>query len=416
MERRMQRHTLLILGGGFGGVRVAQRIGRALARNPQATHYDLALVTQQDHHLFTPNLYELAVAPTLRAQRRALMHVTALPYDELFRNLPVRLIHDTVTGIDTATRTVSLSTQPTEQYDTLVIALGSVVSYFDIPGLSLHALPFKTAADAERISIRLIDCLARSAPPRIVIAGAGPAGVELAARMQESVRLHADAVAVTLLEGNADILHHFPPTARTYVRRSLQRRGVRIVTGSRINRVDARTLILDDGREFGYDLLVWTGGVTVSPLMQRLPIQRDGGRAMVAPTMTCMPLHDDLHISSSVYAIGDAVCVYLPSGAAVPWQARPALDQADVVAHNIIERIRTTTTPTHRPHMAHYRPYAYPYIIPVGRRRALANVFGITIWGLPAWILKEVVELAYFMSILPIRRAFRRWSCALRWQ
>lgn len=409
----MEQKPVVVLGAGFGGLRTALSLERGLRRAGLAHHYRVVLVDQNRYHTYTPLLSDVATILEDTFQERKDM--AAFDVTEALRGTDIVFIQDRVTDIDAKTRMVAFLHHEPVLYSTLVGALGCVTNYFAIPGLEEHALPFKTLSDAQTLAMRLHTYAADNAQVRVVIGGAGATGIALAGSLSSlhtklRKRFPRFSMALTVIEGQPSILPGFLPDVIRRTAPILEKRGVRFVTGRHITRAESDVVVLEDSSTIPYDIFIWTGGVKVSPLIEQLSIELDHGRAAVDGTMTCLPATPNLALEASVYAIGDLVCFHDPrTGGSVPWVARAALDQARVVSHNIVERLKAQHVPGYIPHLRTYRPRTYPFIIPLGENHAVAHIGDTTFSGSSVRFLKWFVELSYMLSLLPFWHGVRMW-------
>jgi NADH dehydrogenase len=398
----MEKQLVVVLGAGFGGLRAALQLDRGLRTHKLNAEYEVVLVDQNQYHTYTPLLTETATAiDESPAEQRA---DAAVELTVALRGTGIRFLCDRVTDIDPVKRAVALGSGQQFSYAVLLMALGGEVNYFDIPGLADNAIPLKTLADAHYIAGKLKALLASSAASRIVIGGGGPTGVELAGA------LSAHSLQITLIEAQPSILPGFLSGVIARVAMLLEKDGVQILTGKRITAASAASIALEGNLTIPSDLFIWTGGVKASSLVNRLAIKIDHGRAAVDGSLLCLPPTDDFTASKDIYAIGDAVCFHDPrTGASMPWVARAALDQADIAAYNILERVRAIHVPGYIPRPRTYMPRLYPYVIPVGRHQAVAHLGSLTITGEIARVVKWLVELHYLAAVLPFGKALHMW-------
>jgi len=409
----MEQQSLVVLGAGFGGLRAALSLERSLRRARLSQRYRVVLVDRQKYHTYTPLLTETATAfeETFRGRKEA----AAVGIEEILRGTRILFINDSVTDVDPSKRMVAFLHHAPIVYATVVVALGGETNYFDIPGIEENAMPLKTFADSQLFAMRLHACVNEGKGMRVVVGGGGPTGVELAGGLaafgwQVRKTVPHFKTDITLIEGQPSILPGFLPKVISRTSAMLQRQGVALATGSRITRADASTIRLENGTAIPYDVLAWTGGVQASKIATQLSAQIDHGRLAVDSGMACLSETPTLTLEQYVYAIGDIVCFHDPrTGATVPWIARAALEQADVVGRNVVERLKAQHLPGYIPHLRNYLPRTYPYIIPVGRRDAIAHIGNFTLGGEPARLLKWFVELNYLTKILPLGRALRMW-------
>lgn len=428
MEFPEYKKNIVVLGGGFGGLQAALRLGKFIRRAGLGGKYSVVLVDKHPRHVFTPLLYEVATTSETSATARELEPLVAYPLKTLLEGSGAEFRLDEVLHLDIAEGVAHLKNGKL-RYEYCVIALGGETNYYNIPGLEAHGLPLKTFEDALAIREHLGPRVGEGKGlTRVVIGGAGSTGVELAAEIREwagrdcnarpvrgregSQRIPAsNGVHVTLIEGAPRILSTLAPQVQEKTEQRLKKLGVQIINEERIVRVDIRDIHLESGEKIPYDAFIWTGGVKAVPLTERLPMKREGrGRIEIHEAMECIPESPDLRVAGNIYAVGDIACLYDPdTKQASPWMARPAMMGARCAAKNIMERIKfaegmSRTVKTHT-----YRVPDYPYIVPVGGKYAVAKIGPFVISGFLAWVFKGVVELNYFLSIMPLPRALTIW-------
>ncbi|MDP3974721.1 MAG: FAD-dependent oxidoreductase [Candidatus Jorgensenbacteria bacterium] len=415
MEFSDSKKNIVVLGGGFGGLQAALRLGHAIRHLGLGAKYRVTLVDKRPRHVFTPLLYEVATTSEASATAHQLEPLVAYPLKELLENSGVEFRLDEVLHLDIAEGVVHLKNGKL-RYEYLVIALGGETNYYRIPGLEAHGLPLKTFEDALAIRERLDPRVGeKKGLTRVVIGGAGSTGVELAGEIREwsCEQPHANTcnVHVTLIESGPSILGALEERTQIKAEARLKQLGVQIVTEEHIARVDIHAIHLEGGEKINYDVFIWTGGVKAASLTERLPMKREGkGRIEIAEAMECIPESPDLRVAGNIYAVGDIACLYDPeTGAASPWMARPAMMGGRVAAKNIIARIKFAEGMSRAIKTFTYRVPEYPYIVPVGGKYAVAKIGPFVIAGFLAWILKGVVELNYLLSIMPWWRALAVW-------
>lgn len=381
--------NIVVLGAGFGGLRAAL----LLTKNSKK----VTLIDKNNYHTYHAMLYEIAVTTKELANYCDLKSILSFPIKDLIGGLPIDFIQSEVTQLDIINGDVYFNDRDPIKFDCLVIALGAETNYFHIPGLRENSLPFKTMTDALKIRDELTSQLL-GYKPKVIIGGGGSTGVELAGEMQ-----HAGLADVTLVQSPPNILLGFHPKLVKLATKRLEGLGVKLVFDF-ITEVKGKKVFLKNSGQLDFDVLVWTGGVQANRLIKNLPLKNDErGRIQVAKEMSCIPQTFDLQLTKKIYAIGDVVCFYNPlTGETVPGLAPVAMQQAEVVVKNILG---TKTI---------YRPKNFPYILPIGGKYALFQIGNKIIEGPGAWVLKLLVELNYFLKIMPWRMAFKIWVRGLK--
>lgn len=347
-----------ILGGGFGGLYCALALHRQQAKSRRALH--ITLVEPRDRFTFTPLLYELLT------QELAPWEV-APTYRELLRHTAVDLRQDWVEHIDLPQRTVTLRHGAPLAYDYLVVALGSQMRPPTVSGSQAHSLPFNTLADAEQVERRLAALDHQPTVP-VVVAGAGPSGVELACKLADRLGSRGQ---ITVVDRRGEILRSYPARVQRAAARALAQRGVAVYLDASIETVDAT------GLSFGYQgqphhcpahLVLWTVGTVPRPwLGPSGPKPTPLGQYPVRPTLQLLD-------TDHVFMLGDMAAMPAPGRDRAPLTAQAAYQAAPVVAHNIAALI------ANRP----LKPFVYNHLgdmLTLGRGAAVVCGFGLCITG-----------------------------------
>jgi NADH dehydrogenase len=334
-----QPFSVLVVGGGAGGLELACKLGRRWG--PAR----VALVDANLFHIWKPSLHEVA-AGTLD------IHQEGLSYQMLAHDNGFAFMYGAMTGLDTARRELVVApvmdgaeeVLPERRigYQALVLAVGSVSNDFGVPGVASHAFSLDGPHDAERFRLRMLQLLSlvdvrKTHDPRaaldIVIIGGGATGVELAAELREASSLHAqyglrhiDAardVRIRILEGAPRILAPLAENVSEAATRLLAQRHVAVNTSCRVVRVDWNQVTDADGTVYPADLCVWAAGIKAPPLLASvgLPVTR-GGQVKVDGQLRVEGV-------PGVFAFGDCAWCPQPGGTAVPPRAQSAHQQAD---------------------------------------------------------------------------------------
>ena len=395
MERR---HRVVVVGAGFGGLAVA----KGLAGSP----VDVVVIDANNFHTFQPLLYQVATAG-LDADDIA-HPVRGIVARQ--RNADVRL--GRVTRVDLDARRVDLEEGPSLEYDHLVLAAGAVTNTYGIPGVAEHGFGLKSISDAlalrshvlrqfERASVspQLIDDGALT----VVVAGGGPTGVELAGGITELVErvlakdfpsLDVRRARVVLVEPTDRLLGAFPRSLSQSARRTLARRGVEVLLGVGVAGADEKSVELTDGTVVPTATLVWTAGVTASPLARIVAEQLGeqalgrGGRIVVEPDLT-LPGHPEVSV------VGDLAAATDRDGEPLPQLAPVAVQAGSLVAHNIVAGLEGRATED-------FRYVDRGSMATIGRHAAVAQLpGGIRLRGTIgwlSWLLLHLVMLVGFRN------------------
>lgn len=382
---------VLILGGGYAGMRAAQRLEQLYARDPDL---EITLVSQSNFLLFTPMLAEVA-ASALEAQ-----HIST-PLRAVC--LRARFLHATVEAIDPAAQTVQVRATPsspvkTISYDQLVLALGAVPNFYDLPGLETNAFTLKTLQDATDLRNHVISLLERADVEQdeverqrlltFVVAGAGFAGVEILASLfdlaHSIIRYYPEIprheLRFILVHSQSRILPELTPELAVYAQGKLENRGIEFVLGVRVTGATPDKVLLNDGSHLPTCTLIWTAGNQPNPLLKTLPGELDQRGAVVTDsTLRVKGLNN-------VWAVGD--CAVIPDvdndGQPFPPTAQHALREGKVVAENIAAVLRRKSP----------KPFRFKTIgllVSLGHRTAAAEILNRHFSGLLAWFMWRTI-------------------------
>lgn len=398
---------IVVLGGGFAGLGVA----RHLIGSRHHAQLDVTIVNRENYLLFTPMLPE--VSSGLLEPR----HI-AQPIRSGLRGRGRFALGD-VTDIDLGARTVRVKHSVTGDesaipYDHLVIALGSESSTDGVPGAEDHSVPLKTLDDAISIRSKVIDALEAAAVARsdderrrlltFLIVGGGFAGVECAGELLayvRAIRKQYTAVdgptRVVLIAGSEHVLAQLPKRFGQRAAQMLARRGMEIVVHDDVASVDAGGLTLASGKRYEGRTIVWCGGVRVSTLVERLPLEHAKHHAIVVNADMSVPGR------AGVWALGDCAQIPKPGGGSYPPTAQHAVREAPLLARNILAAASGRRT----------RPFRYRELgmmASLGDREGLADIAvrGL-VSGFPAWLMWR----AYYLSRLP--GVYRKTRVAMDW-
>jgi NADH dehydrogenase len=396
-------HTIVIVGGGFAGTTLARAIGARRMPGLQVT-----LISDESTTTFHPMLPEAVGASVFPEQ------VVAPLREMLDFQRGDRFAMGRVTDVDPLARTLrceTLAGQRELRYDELVLAFGNRARLDLMPGMALHALPLKTVGDAMHIRnvvLRRLACIELETDSELrreighfVVIGGGFSGVEVAGALVDCLasirhfypRVAADELKVTLLHDLDRLLPEMSPRLADAALRSLQRRGVNVQLRTRASAIHERGVRLEGGSGLAAQTVISTVGTRPNSLATELGLATERGRIIVEP---------DLSVSGHghLWALGD--CASVPNGfdgKASPATAQFAVRQAQQLAGNLLARLRGQPT---RPFVA--RPRGM--MAAIGRHNGVAEVFGFSFSGLPAWLLWR----AYYLSQMPtLRRKLRIW-------
>jgi NADH dehydrogenase len=375
----------------------------------------VTLVSDRNYFLFTPMLAEAA---TGAVETRHVLH----PLRPLCTAAGIEFAEMTVEGIDLTRRRVAVrhrrsAVRQELQYDRLVIALGAAPNTGMAPGAAEHALTFKGAGDAIQIRNRVIDLFEAAAltdDPWVrrqlltfVVVGAGHAGTELMAAIEELARgvllRHYPTIppgTVRLVLVGSGVLPQTAKNLAAWAKDELERRGIEL-EAARAARVTADGLHLADGRFIDSRCVIWTAGNRVSPIVAGLDVPRaKDGRILVDEFF-------EVQGRSGVYALGDnAAQTDTHSGQPYVATAQVAIRQGWALA----TQIEASLTGRER------QPFRFKLLgemVPLSRRTAVADLMGWKLVGFPAWFLWKTIYMLKLPTLATRVRVVLDWTVEL---
>jgi len=401
---------ILLIGGGHVGLYAARRLQQRLRRREAR----ITLVDPQSHMTYQPLLAE-AAAGNVEPRHIAVPLRRVLPDVEIVNAELVRLDH----ADRRATVRLPTGEHRALDYDQVVLAPGSVARTLPIPGLAEHGVGFRSIGEATYLRNRVLDRLAFAASTAderarqraltFVVVGGGYAGVETLGELSDMTAatvgafdgLTPDAVRWVLVEATGRILPEVHPRLGEYVLDLLRRRGIEVHLETRLLACRDGLVELDPGAAFEADTLVWTAGVRPHPVLAAtdLPLDERGR----------LPTDGFLRVvgAAGAWAAGD--CAAVPDltrdepGALCPPTAQHAVRQARRLADNLVATLRGRVGRTYRHRYA-------GSVAGLGRFQGAAQIYGVCLRGLPAWLLHRGYHLVQIPSRGRQARVLADWT------
>ncbi len=417
----MAGKKIVILGGGFAGIRAAQDLAGKFAK--AGLRHQIILVDKESGHLFRADLFEVATAFNKKISDKCMLQLketVVTPMYKLFGPRATKsrkdtsFLQDEVMGIDDIKRVVHLKNSGELSYDYLIVVMGSETNYFNIPGLREYAMPMKTVQDALKFNCHLDGFFQElwrkkiSRTVNIVIGGGGATGVEMAAELIGALKKLCKKYAydlrkvnVELVEGTDKLLGMDGRGAALVLAR-LQKLGIKVYLQNLIQKVEKKELVLKsvDGKlkKKFYDILVWTGGVMVNPVVAAgLGEKKYGGAILVNPFLQSSK-------NRNIFAAGDNAFFIDPEGhgGRLPMLGSIAVQEAGVLAENVFSLINGRE-------MRNFVPVEVQMIVPIGGKYAIWKSGERIFRGYWVWVIRRLVYLKYALSILPFWAAVRKF-------
>ena len=387
---------ILILGGGFGGLKCAKILSSRLSKKDE-----IILIDKSNCHIYPPALYEVVVGEL------APEHISFNFNDIIPKG--VKFWQDEVIALTPKNNTLTLSQRGLQTYDYLVLALGAETDFYKIPGVATFSKPLKNLSDAIKLKSHIyqefIDCRNTLSPNnkmcklRFIIVGGGPTGVELsgalasyANKLCKKFNISPKELEIILLEASSEILAGFSNEFKNRVKRRLKSLGVKIMTNSPVREEHIKEIIIaKDHMNLPSETIVWTAGIKATSVKDHSIFTTDSKGRIIVNEFLLVPGF------KNIFALGDITSFIGNGGRPLPGLAQIAIDQANVVSYNINASINSL-------HKKKYQPKKWGAIIPVGKYWA-ALVYGpFHFYGFIGWITRKFVDIRYLYSVLPFSK------------
>jgi len=392
------KHRVVILGGGFGGLYAAQALKHAPV--------EVTLVDKRNFHLFQPLLYQVATGSLSPGE------IAAPIRGVLSRQKNARVLLGEAVDLDPSLRRVKLSDGAQVEYDSLIISTGSQSTYFGHNEWHDWAPGLKSVEDATMIRHKIL--IAFEAAERVhdpderrawltfVIVGAGATGVELSGALGEIANhtlkhdfraIRPEEARILVVDSSPRVLSNYPEDLSQKAERALLKLGVRVRTGVKVTGVDVDgvTLETQHGTEhIASHTVLWAAGVAVSDFAKAI-VKSTGaetdrsGRIKVNPDLT-IPGYPE------IFVVGDLAYSVREDGKPLPGVAQVAMQGGSYAAKTIKKRLAGETD---------IKPFHYfdkGDLAVIGRASAVANIFGVHLSGIIAWFVWLFIHLLYIVE------------------
>jgi NADH:ubiquinone reductase (H+-translocating) len=375
---------ITIVGGGFGGVKTALELAKH-------GHNSVTLISDKPDFQYYPALYGTATGKS---------HLQSwVPLGTVFAGkLNVDVIIDTIVSVDPGTKKLTGKAGNLYEYENLVLALGSVTTYFGIQGLDHYAFGIKSESEIKKLKHHLYKEMSeqRQIDKNYVVIGGGPTGVELASslgtyleQLRKEYHLPKKKIAISLVEASPRLLPRMHPETSKKVQDRLEEIGVRVETGKKVESATADTLVVS-GKPLKSHTIIWTSGVATNPFFANNADHFEfskNGKVVVNQYM---------RTKDGIYVIGD--------NAFTPFSglAQTALHDALFVTDNFKRRQQKKL-------LKKYKAVMPPVVVPLGEDYAVFEWKFIRLSGWPAVMLRKAADFIGYRDILPLGHALGVW-------
>lgn len=382
-------HRIVVIGVGFGGISAVNRLDQLIGDDPR---FEVLLIDQHNYHLFYPLLYQVATGGVEPG-------VLAYPARVIAREHGIRFLETIVRSIDPQNKRLGTDAGVID-YDSLILAPGSVTNFFGMSDAARNAMPLKSLADGIRLRNQVIECFERAereidpeqrrALLSFAIVGGGATGVELASSLSDMIygallqnypRISPNEISLQLIEAQDRLLAGWNVEMSQIAANRLREHRIALHLDATVSHVGENGVTLGSGETIPAATVVWTAGVRAEPLINQLPGEkRRDGRIQVTTTM-------EVPGCEGTFVIGDAAAVTLPGASRpLPPTAPVAIAGGACAAMNAVHRLRGEQLQT-----LEYRSKGD--LVSLGRGTAAADVFGMVFDGFPGWLVRRAVYL-----------------------
>jgi len=391
------KKKVLILGGGFGGMHVLKELQKKL----DVKNTKIVIVSEKNYFLFTPMLPE--VASGMLNPRDITMPIREFCTSAKFFQADVFSI-DLEQKLVTITRKFDGKNHSLE-YDYLILALGSINNFYGIKSLEENSFTIKTVEDAIELRNQIISMMEIAAQTGSIelqkkfltfsVVGAGFAGVEIIGEINHFVRksakqaypsIIAKNINMILISSRNEILPELNSKLGQSARSYLEKMGVRIISNMKAVEAGESHVELSDGEIIPCTTLIWTGGVTTSPVISSLNCEHDNSGRVLVDKYLRLKEHPE------VFALGDCAAIKdTDTGKFYPPTAQHALRASKIVGQNIKKTV------TGDINLYEFSYHSKGMMATIGNKAGVASLMGRSITGVLAWIIWRT----YYLARLP---------------
>ncbi|MFA5933620.1 MAG: NAD(P)/FAD-dependent oxidoreductase [Candidatus Paceibacterota bacterium] len=387
-----ENKKILIAGGGFAGIRSALDL---IKKHPSAS---ITLINNKPNFEYYPGLYRVVMD-------HSPINV-CIPYELIFKDLPIKVVVDTITGVDLMGKKVA-GEKGAYSYDTLVLGLGSETTYFNLPGLDTLSFGFKSVKEAITLKNHLHDLFLEHTHPskeemvshfHVVLVGGGASGVELAGDLMhhletiaEMHKIDPSLITIDIIEASSRLVMALPESASQKILNRLHKLGVNVFLNRAIVKEEIEQVYLKD-MSMKSKTVIWTAGTKTNHIYGEISgLELDKkGKVVVDEYLQAKGFEN-------VFIVGDAAATSYAG------LAQTALYDGKYVARTIAHKLSNKK-------LTPYVPKKNAYVIPVGYGWGIAIIGKFQITGWIAWMLRRFIDFKFFSSILPLSHIIKMFK------
>lgn len=380
----MKKTKLVIVGGGFGGVKLAHDLA-------DDARFEITLISERDYFCYYPSLYHSATTGLTRE--------SIIPLKDIFGDTAVTVVHNKVTGLDKKAKKIICRNSKAYDYDYLVLALGVVTNYFGIEGLDKYSYGIKSKEEVERFKAHVKSKVASKEKQdhNYLIVGGGPTGIELAGSLPGYIRSLAKQTGkdidfkVTLIEAANRLMPRGSKSMSRSLKRRLNNLGVKVMTNAHVQGEDINSLTID-GKKIESTCVVWTAGMSNNPFFA------ENGFVM-----------HNRHVAVNAYLEAEDNIYVLGDNANTPYAgfAQTAMNDAKFVGTNLIRKLEGKDPKS-------YKVKKPVCVTPVGARWAALQYGKIEMYGMMPWVLRRLADARAHVELEPILQSVEQSALSLR--
>ncbi len=405
-----EKHRVVILGGGFGGLAAAQKL--------KGEPVEVTVIDRRNFHLFQPLLYQVATGSLSPGE------IAAPLRGVLSRQKNTQVLLGEAVDVDPQAKRVVLRDSASFEYDSLIVATGTQTSYYGNESWRKWAPSLKSVEEATAIRHKILYAFERAeratTPEEVhawltfVIVGAGATGLELSGALAEIARetlrhdfrkIDPQKARIILMEGAPRVLGPFPEDLSAKAEKLVTRLGVEVIKGVMVTNIDAGGVTFkrgDSSEKLAAKTVLWAGGVMATPfgrkLAERTKAESDrNGRIKVNRDLTVPNFPD-------IFIIGDLAHALDEEGAPLPGVAQVAMQGGAYAAKVIRARVNGKMG------LPPFHYFNKGEMAVIGRAAAVANIFGIHVSGLLAWLMWLFIHLIYIVEFQSRIIVFIQWG------